>query len=154
MNTTRISRSSTVALLVGCVLTVVAAIAVYGGQTASGILTAHVRAGYPSFTQDHIDAATDIYLTYLIVLGVLGALGWLTTLWVARRSTSWARLLATGLWVVATGIALFDLTVRDTSGDTALPATVGWMGLAPCVAGLVAVVLLWRRPSHEKEALR
>ena len=154
MNTTRISRSSTVALLVGCVLTVVAAIAVYGGQTTSGILTAHVRAGYPSFTQDRIDAATDIYLTYLIVLGVLGTLGWLTTLWVARRNASWARLLATGLWIVATGIALLDLTVRDTSGDTALPAIVGWTGLAPCVAGLVAVVLLWRRTSERKETLR
>jgi hypothetical protein len=43
------------------------------------------------------------------------------------------------------GTAVFDLLVRDTSGDTGLPPLLGWSGLIPCLAGAVAVVRLWRR---------
>src|SRR5690606_38723296 len=42
------------------------------------------------------------------------------------------------------GVALFNLLVRDTSGDTGLPPLLGLTGLLPVVAGVVAVVLLWR----------
>ena len=54
---------------------------------------------------------------------------------------------ATGLFVAGTAIALFDLTIRDTSGDTGLPALLGWVGLLPCLAGLVMVITLWRPES-------
>jgi hypothetical protein len=50
------------------------------------------------------------------------------------------------LLALATGIALFDLLVRDTSGDTGLPPLLGWVGLLPCLAGLLAVMRLWKRP--------
>jgi hypothetical protein len=39
---------------------------------------------------------------------------------------------------------LFDLLVKDTSGDTGLPPLLGWTGMAPCLAGLLALALLWR----------
>jgi hypothetical protein len=50
------------------------------------------------------------------------------------------------LLALATGIALFDLLVRDTSGDTGLPPLLGCVGLLPCLAGLLAVMRLWKRP--------
>ena len=41
--------------------------------------------------------------------------------------------------------AVMDLVVKDTSGDTGLPPLLGWAGMLPSLAGLVAVALLWRR---------
>jgi hypothetical protein len=49
------------------------------------------------------------------------------------------------MFALGTSIALTDLLIKDTSGDTGLPPLLGWAGLLPCVAGLLAVTLLWRR---------
>jgi hypothetical protein len=49
------------------------------------------------------------------------------------------------MFVLGTGIAVIDLLVKDTSGDTGLPPLLGWAGMLPCLAGLLAVTLLWRR---------
>jgi hypothetical protein len=51
------------------------------------------------------------------------------------------------IFVVATTIALTDLLIKDTSGDTGLPPLLGWIGMLPCLAGLLAVGLLWRDPN-------
>ncbi len=48
------------------------------------------------------------------------------------------------MFALGTAIALFDLLVKDTSGDTGLPPLLGWLGLLPCLAGLLAVALLWQ----------
>ena len=52
---------------------------------------------------------------------------------------------ATAMFALGTGIALIDLLVKDTSGDTGLPPLLGWAGMLPCLAGLLTVTLLWRR---------
>ena len=44
-------------------------------------------------------------------------------------------------------VALTDLLIKDTSGDTGLAPMLGWIGILPCSAGLVAVALLWKRSS-------
>jgi hypothetical protein len=67
-------------------------------------------------------------------------------MWAVRTGKRWARGAATTICAAATMVALADLLVRDTSGDTGLPPLVGWVGALPCLAGLVAVALLWRRP--------
>jgi hypothetical protein len=53
-----------------------------------------------------------------------------------------------GCSVLGTGTAVFDLLVTDTSGDTGLPPLLGWVGVLPCLAGLLAVLLLCRRPDR------
>jgi hypothetical protein len=45
-----------------------------------------------------------------------------------------------------TGLGLTGLLTQDTSGGTGLPPALGWAGPAPCVAGVLAVVWLWRSP--------
>ncbi|MPV37470.1 hypothetical protein GB881_10530 [Georgenia subflava] len=92
------------------------------------------------------------YVIYLSVLGALGVAGWLGSIWAARTGRRWARWAAAGMFTLGTSVALFNLLVRDTSGDTGLPPLLGWAGMLPCVAGLVAVVLLWRRPRRSGEA--
>ncbi|MFF8812307.1 hypothetical protein [Streptomyces pactum] len=50
------------------------------------------------------------------------------------------------MFLIGTGTGLTGLLTKDTSGDTGLPPAMGWAGMLPCLAGLVAVALLWRRP--------
>jgi hypothetical protein len=130
----------------GLGLTVASIVLVFVDHATGNVLAAHIRDGYPFYSRDRIDGAATIYLSYLSVLGGLGIIGWLTTLWAIARRKRWARWLATGLFAVGTAVALFDLLVRDTSGDTGLPALIGAAGLLPGLAGLALVIMLWRRP--------
>lgn len=142
MTTTRAERSTVVTLYAGLVLTVVAAVVPFIDRT---LLADHVRAGYPTFTQDRIDAAVAAWLAILAVVGALGALCWLAAIWAVRAGKRWARWGATALFAIGTTIALTLLLIKDSSGDTGLPPLLGWMWIIPCLAGLLAVTSLWRR---------
>lgn len=133
------------AMYAGLALTVAAVIAAYADHATANVLAAHIRAGYPSYTQARIDAAATTYLVYLSVIGALGVLCWLAAIWALRAGKRWARGAATALFAAGTAVAVADLLVKDTSGDTGLPPLLGWAGTLPCLAGLLAVVLLWRR---------
>jgi hypothetical protein len=39
---------------------------------------------------------------------------------------------------------LYALLVKDTSGETGLAPLLGWIGVLPCLPGLVGVAMLWR----------
>ncbi|MEY9210828.1 EmrB/QacA subfamily drug resistance transporter [Thermobifida halotolerans] len=145
---TRYPRQALAAMYLGLTLTVAAVAALYIDQATANILAAHIRSGYPSYSQAAIDTAATTYIVYLTVLGVLGVLGWLVTIWAAGTGKRWVRWAASALFVTATSIALFNLLVRDTSGDTGLPPLLGWAGVLPCLAGLAAVLLLWRKPKQ------
>ena len=147
MTTTRRDRSAVVAMYAGLVLTVATTIVPYVDHATANVLAAHIRDGYPSYTHARIDSAATTYLVCLSALRALGVIAWLATIRAARKGRRWVRVAASATFVVGTGVALFDLLVRDTSGDTGLPPLLGWVGLLPCAAGLVAVALLWRRPA-------
>ena len=101
--------------------------------------------GYPAYSQARIDSAVTTYLVYLSVVAALGLICWLAAIWAVKAGKRWARGAATALFALGTGIAVIDLLVKDTSGDTGLPPLLGWAGMLPCLAGLLAVTLLWRR---------
>ena len=82
---------------------------------------------------------------YLSVVGAFGIICWLGTIRAVKAGKRWARGAATAMLALGTGIAVIDLLVRDTSGDTGLPPLLGWAGMLPSLAGLLAVTLLWRR---------
>lgn len=86
-----------------------------------------------------------IYLIYLSIVGALGIICWFCAIWAVRTGKRWARSVTTLMLALGVGIALFNLLVKDTSGDTGLPPLLGWVGMLPCLAGLLAVTLLWRR---------
>ena len=81
----------------------------------------------------------------LSVVGALGAVEWLATIRPVRAGKRWARGGATAPSALAPGIALFDLLVKDTSGDTGLPPSLGWVGPLPSQAGLLAVTLPFKK---------
>jgi cytochrome bd-type quinol oxidase subunit 2 len=136
-------RSALWALCIGLVLTVAALIVPFVDHATSNVLADHIRAGYPDMSQAAVQTAVTVYLVLLSIVGVLGIACWVWTIWATRRRKRWARIVATVLFVLGTCISLADLLVQDTSGDTGLPALLGWVGMLPCVPGLVAVALLW-----------
>lgn len=134
-----------VAMYAGLALTLVALTVLYIDHATANVLADHIRAGYPTYSQSHIDTAATTYLIYLSIIGALGAICWFWIIRTVNAGKRWARGAAIAMFVLGTGIALFDLLVKDTSGDTGLPPLLGWVGMLPCLAGLLAVTLLWRK---------
>ena len=135
------------AMYAGLGLTVATIGVTYGDHATANVLAAHIRSGYPTYSNARIDSAVAIYLVYLTVIGALGMASWLGTIWAVKAGKWWARGAATAMLVLGATIVLTDLLIRDTSGATGLPPLLGWVGLLPCMAGVVAVVLLWT--NHE-----
>jgi hypothetical protein len=134
-------RLAIAALSVGLVLTLVATIVPF----LTGALRDHIQDSYPHYSDTRVDNAVTAWLITLTIVGVLGVVGWLWTIWIVERGKRWAPWAATALFVIGTSVALTLLLIKDTSGDTGLAPALGWLWLLPCVAGLVAVVLLWKR---------
>ncbi|GAA4632060.1 hypothetical protein GCM10023196_063940 [Actinoallomurus vinaceus] len=139
-------RSAIAATYTGLGLTVFATIVPYLDRATTHLLADHIRAGYPTYTQTRVDSAVTTYLILLSVIGAFGVIAWLWTAWAVKAGKRWARPAATVMLVLGTSVALTGLLTKDTSGETGLPPALGWAGMAPCLAGLLAVALLWRRP--------
>src|SRR5581483_184562 len=137
-------QSAVVAMYAGLVLTLVTLVVLYIDHATANLLADHIRAGYPTYSQTRIDSAVTTYLIYLSIIGVLGAASWLWTIRTVNDGKRWAPGAATAMFALGAGIALFDLLVKDTSGDTGLPPLLGWTGMLPCLAGLLADTQLWR----------
>lgn len=135
-------RHVTAVMYTGLTLTALATIAPY---IADNVLAEHIRTGYPKYAPAQIDSAVTIYLVILTAVGALGIAGWIWTTWAVKAGKPWAPWAVTTMFVVGTSVALTGLLVQDTSGDTGLAPLLGWIGLAPSLAGLTAVVMLWRR---------
>jgi hypothetical protein len=140
------SRAVLAAMYAGLALTVVATVVPWVDRATSDTLADHIQASYPAYGPGRIDTAVTTYLVYLSAVGALGIAGWLVSIRGIRRATWWARGAATGLFAVGTAVALTDLLIRDTSGDTGLAPLIGWVGVLPCLPGLLAVTVLWRKP--------
>ena len=150
MTTAYHERSAIGLMYTGLGLAVVALIVPYVDHATANVLAGHIRDGYPTYTQARIDSAVTTYLVYLSVVGALGITCWLWTIWAVKAGKRWARGASTALFALGTAIALTDLLIKDTSGDTGLPPLLGWAGVLPCLAGLLAVTLLWRRPDRRR----
>ncbi|PRX58917.1 hypothetical protein B0I32_12121 [Nonomuraea fuscirosea] len=136
------TRGALATLYAGAALTVLATLFVFVDRAG---LADHIRAGYPAYQPAEIDGAVMAYTLILAVIGALGLLGWLGSAWLVRLGKGSARWVASGLLLIAACVALTGLTVQDTSGDVGLAPLLGWLQVLPCLAGLAAVVLLWRR---------
>ncbi|MFJ9680345.1 hypothetical protein ACIRP2_20130 [Streptomyces sp. NPDC101194] len=146
MRKTRHERMAVGAMYTGLGLTVVATTVPYVDRATTHLLAEHIRAGYPTYTQARVDSAVSTYLVLLSVIGALGVIAWLWTIRAVRTGKRWARPAATVMFVLGTSVGLTGLLTKDTSGATGLPPALGWAGMAPCLAALLAITLLWRRP--------
>jgi uncharacterized BrkB/YihY/UPF0761 family membrane protein len=133
------------AMYVGLGLTLVALIFPFIDRSATQLLADHIQGGYPSYSPSQIDTAATVYLTILSVVGALGVACWLLMIWAARTSKRWTRWAAAAIFVAAVSVALSGLMITDTSGEVGLAPILGWFLTLPCIAGLVAVIQLWRK---------
>ncbi|MFE5325981.1 hypothetical protein ACFRCG_06175 [Embleya sp. NPDC056575] len=146
MTSTPHDRRAIGAMYAGLGLTVLATAAPYADRATGHLLADHIRAGYPMYGDARVDSAVAGYLVLLSVIGTLGVLAWLWTIRAVKAGKPWARYGATVMFALGAGAGLTGLLTEDTSGATGLPPALGWAGMAPCMAGIVAVALLWRRP--------
>lgn len=134
------ARHAITAMYVGLVLTLATAIL---PVFTEGQLAKHVRSVYAGYLDPaRIDEAVSAVLTYLFLVPGLGVVVWLVVIWAVRRRKRGARVGATLVLFVAAGLALTNLLAEEY-GRNLLPAVFGVAGLVPCVAGAVAVTLLW-----------
>ncbi|WP_196803921.1 hypothetical protein [Marmoricola sp. URHB0036] len=143
-STRRGNAGALAAMYAGLLLTIAATVAPFVDRATGHVLAGHVRHGYPSYTPDRVDSAVTAWLVILGVVGALGVMGWVVSIWAVRAGTSWARWVSTVLLAAGAALALTALLVKDTSGEVGLTPLLGWIGLLPSVAGVVAVSLLWR----------
>lgn len=146
MTTASKPRAAVMSMYGGLALTVTAVLAAYLDRITGHVLTDHIARGYPSYSTARVHEAANLYLVLLTTVGVLGVAGWLLAIRATRSGASWARVVVPALFAAGTATALYLMLVRDTSGDTGLPPLLGGLGLLPSVAGLLAVVLVWRAP--------
>lgn len=136
------ARRAVVAMYTGLVLTIVAMLVPIIQQASTDELSRHLHEVYAGSNVD--PPAASAVVAYLVIIGALGIVAWLWMVWAVRGQQRWARAAATVLFVLASGLALVNLTVQEY-GRTILPTDLGLIGLLPCLAGLAVVVLLWRR---------
>jgi hypothetical protein len=102
---------------------------------------ASFKKAHPSLTASQIDQAFNIGIAVAVISGVIGTALWL---WMARANSqgkNWARIASTVFFGLAT-LSLFA-TLRAPSFFGLLFGALIWL------AGLGAVVLLWRRENND-----
>ena len=128
----------------GLALTAIAALVPLVDVATVDSLAGHVREAYPGWSADLVAADRNAIVTYLSAIGVLGIAGWLWTIRAVAKGKKRARAATTGMFVLGTGIALYNLTASGGEYERIIPALYRVIGLLPSLAGLVAVILVWR----------
>ena len=136
----RVRRRAVAALGVGLLLTVATLVALVVDQVSAHGIADHVQALYGPF---NLSPDPNVLFTILYVTGVCGVALWLATIWGAVRQKRGLAILATVVFLAATSIGFLGLVVAE-HGTRILPTLWGVLGLLPCLAGFVAVVLLWK----------
>jgi hypothetical protein len=123
--------------------------AIYTAATASGLKAAILK-GHPLYTTAQVHKAETSIVISAIVGGLLAVGLWI---WMARMNGAgrkWARIVASVLF----GINTVDLliTISQASAISAVEANAGvsiTLGVLVWLAGLGAIVLLWRGESSQ-----
>ena len=136
------AKRAVVVMYAGLALTVIAVLAVMIGD---GSINRHFHEVYdPYIGAAKADEDKGPLVTYLYMVGGIGVISWLWMVWAVKRAKRWARGVATIVFLLATVDALVNLLMQEYH-KTILPTSIGLAGVLPCVAGLVAIVLLWTR---------
>jgi hypothetical protein len=96
-----------------------------------------------TMTAAQVNTAVHVEVGFLIAGGLIGAALWL---WMAQSSKAgkgWARTVSTVFFGIDTLSVLASLTAVPGGGLTRIYSLVVW------VIGLIAIILLWQRPSSD-----
>ena len=136
-----------VAMAAGLVLNVIATVAPVVDMVTIDTISDHVRGAYPAWGPASVAADRNAMVIYLVITGVLGVVTWFWVIRAVMARKRWARAAATSAFAVGALLALMNLTLGGGQYNVILPTGYGVLTLLPSLAGLVAVILLWR-PGH------
>ncbi|MER7010852.1 hypothetical protein ABT324_05420 [Saccharopolyspora sp. NPDC000359] len=138
-------RTATRALHLGLALTAIAAAAPLIDVATADSIGDHVRNAYPTWPDDLVNADRTAIAGYLAAIGVLGTAGWLWVIVGARKHARWVRPVSAVLFALGASTALLNLSLSGDAYTTVIPPLFSTLGALPVLAGLAAVVLLWKR---------
>ena len=113
-----------------------------------GSYRAAIRSTFPHYSNARIQAAASAGITFSVVLAVIEIFLWLFLARACRGGKSWARITGSVLFGLNTVLLVLPLIARAGAGGILPSATVGTLlTVLGWVAGLGAVIMLWRRES-------
>ncbi|MEU6859627.1 hypothetical protein AB0B28_12240 [Glycomyces sp. NPDC046736] len=139
------SGNLTLALWAGLALSLIGGVAPLIDMATVDSLSAHVRQAYPQWPADLVGKDRDAIAYSLAAVGGLGAAVWAVSLWAVAKGRRWTRGLVTSAFAVGTLVALTCASLSGDQYDQVLPPVYSALVLLPSLAGLAAVVLVWRR---------
>lgn len=141
---TRTGRSAIRSMLIGLGLTTVATLLALLDPQLTDSVASHVREAYPEWDASTVATERTAIIGWLVGTGILGIIGWLSSIWAVRTSRRWA------LWFAATWFALGLITAGLTLGtggeayDVIVPTPLGVVSTLPVLAGIAVLISLWR----------
>jgi len=96
----------------------------------------------PGLSLRQVNAAVAVAVGVIVVVALIGVALWLWMAWANKRGKSWARILSTVFFGLATLDLVGSLAVAGTATGRLLGG-VGWL------VGLVTIIFLWQRASSE-----
>lgn len=110
-----------------------------------GSIERNVTAAYPDWGPAEVDGDRNAIAIYLVTVGVVGLLGWLVTIWAARKGRG---VRATVTTLFALGMITLIITAGVSGGAYAQIVPL-WLGLTllfiPVLPGVTALVAAWSR---------
>jgi hypothetical protein len=108
----------------------------------SGSLKTRLHNGDKSLTPTQLNNLAHFEIVVVIVVGLIGVGLWLWMAWKSQAGRNWARVTGTVFFGIFTLLTLISLA-RAGGGLGLIPDVLTWL------AGLGAVILLWRKNSSE-----
>ncbi len=131
-------------LLAGALTTIALTVAPLIDMQTGDSIAAHVRDAYPGWSASDVDADRTAIGAYLVGVGALGVVGWLVSLWIARRPTTTARWTTASLLGLGVVVALANLSMGGEAYDRIVPTPYAVAWLVPVLIGAMAVLEVWR----------
>jgi cytochrome bd-type quinol oxidase subunit 2 len=127
-------------MYIGMVLTLIAAGVYVVDQDA---ISQSVTGRYADYTPAQMDAARSFLTFYLLTIAAVGVVCWLVMIWAARKGKRWTTVTSTIIFALALLFALANFVIEEY-GNRVVPVSMAIASLVPCVAGLIAVIYLWK----------
>jgi hypothetical protein len=111
--------------------------------TALSAIRSAITKRSTTMTAAQINTAVHVEIGVLIAGGLIGAALWLWMAQSCKAGKAWARTVSTVLFAIDTASVLASVAAVPGGGLTRIYGLVVW------VIGLIAIILLWQRPSSD-----
>lgn len=136
--------AATWAMLAGLALTIIAAALAALDPMMTDSVASHVRDAYPEWDADTVSTEQTAIIGWLVGTGALGVIGWISSIWAVRAQKRWALWFATTWFALGVVTAGATLSMGGEAYDVIVPTPLGVLSALPVLAGIAALIQLWR----------